>query len=212
MVTRNPPAMLELEDYVTAVMGGHNYLGVVGDDEHFNGYHLAGDEVPRDDYSTEQSRDRTGIKFGEYASAIDIGVEWPDCRLWFTWLLERIQAGDFPDLVEVVGSVDGKTDVYCYFTQGQGWYIGPHNGSHLTHFHLGFFRDAVFRSQLGIFTRWRTKVTASPRPSPLPPMPLPVPVDVLRPKPRFSEPRFWPALIAAGGLAWIIKRRKEAGL
>lgn len=205
--------MLELEDYVTAHFGGHNFLGVVGDQNHFNGYHLGGSEVPDGDYSMLQNRDVTGARFGDFATAIDVGVDWTDSRKWFAWLLERMQVGDFPDLVEVVGSVDGKSDLYCYFTQGSGWYIGPHNGSHLTHFHLGWFRDAAFRSQVGVFTRWRTKVVTSPRPSPVPPpVPLPVPVDAPSRAPRVPRFGLWPAAVAVGGLAWIIKRRKEAGL
>jgi len=214
-MTREAPSMVGLREHVVDKYGRVNFLGIVGDSNHYNGYHLGPQDLPPDDYSLIQPRDSSGALLGNYASAIDVATGWADSRAWFTWLVNHLD--DFPDLVEVVGSRDGETDEYWYWRPWTGWVRSfPWNGSHLTHYHLGFFRDSVFRTQTNIFTNWYNQSVLKPPTSitTLGPKPIPVvQVDAEDPTIETEAPSKLPLLlttIVVSALAWVIKRRMEA--
>lgn len=212
-MTRVAPCVDGLRTYTVTHFGADQFLGIVGDDSHFNGYHLGPEDIPPDDYSVFQKRDVAGARLGNYATAIDVGVGWPKSREWFTWVVSHLDL--FPDLVEVVGSRDGVTDEYWYWRDWTGWVrTYPWYGNHLTHYHLGFFRDAVFRDQTSVFTLWAAPgATTSVGPKPtlmIPTQPSEPPAEGNRMPVLGWRTILWAAAI--GGMAWVAKRRREAGL
>lgn len=146
-------------------------LGIVGDTAHAEGgdsYHLGADQIRdrngRDRYSVDESpRDKAGLT--NFASALDIGEfearvggKVHNLRSFSMWLVARCKAGavDTRDIREVIYSPDGKTvkrwDRLGRRTTG--------DGSHRTHTHVSYFRDAVKagRDQTAVFRRYLTEI------------------------------------------------------
>lgn len=208
-MTRNPPSMAELGEYVTLRLGGENFLGIIGDSRHFNGYHLGSEDVPSQDYSLTTDRDIAGARLGNYASAIDIGMSWDGSRQWLVWLIKNARAGVFPDLVEINGSVDGG--ISYYLNAEDGFEEPPIAGvDHVGHTHLGFYRDSIYRSQLAVLELWPPKTSTTSR------SPEPRPVisgSPLTPRDAVHVLSWKACAVAAGlgALTWFVRRRMEMG-
>lgn len=217
-MTRNPDSLQQLEALFESQICDC-WKGTVGDQYHFNGYHLGGFEVPYNDYSIVHPRDAAGIKqFGGYwAAAIDPGMDWPASRDWFMWLVTQCRAGKFPDIAEVIGSADGIQD-YRY-TAGDGFvYAELWHRNHIGHSHISFFRDSIFRSHTYLFDTWTrtgrmTKVGPKPTPGVSARVDL-TPGTAVSPAPQVGGSSSTPlrgALLtcAFGVAAWVVRRRME---
>jgi len=215
-LTRNPDGLKELQKFFEAQIGPY-WLGVVGDASHTGGYHLGANSVPLGDYSIVSERDRNGIKMfgGDFASACDIGMGWAASRLWFRWLIEQLRNGRFPDVVEVIGSADGIQD-YRYTAEDGFLYAELWFGNHVEHTHISFYRDSIMRSHIYLFDTWTAtgRVVAKPSVAPkrTPVVQTAAPAPSPRPQTRGSSStplRGTFAVLAIGGVAWMIKRRME---
>lgn len=183
-MTIAPPKLLDLAARLKSQIGPF-FLGIVGDKNHKYGYHLGAYEVLASDYSRQLRRDKDGItKYGGYyAAAIDIGMGWKASRDWLKWLVKQCQAGKFPDVREVIGSFDGKT---CFYYDNTDKTVYKRTAKdHITHSHVGFFRDAIMRDQRGILADWRKD--GRPKPPP-PPPPIVVPPIELPTLPTLPNP------------------------
>lgn len=220
-MTRNPGPLQEVETLFESQIC-ECWAGTVGDRNHSNGYHLGGAEVPRGDYSITSPRDINGVKLfgGDWAAAVDVGMEWPASRLWLTWAVAECKAGRMPDIAEIIGSVDGIQD--WRWTAGDQFSVPEmwqHN--HIEHSHISIFRDSIFRSHTYLFDTWTpagtiTKLGLDPRPV-IPPVPYVSPPSSKAVPPgvkpdRGGELYLIPYVAAGSVLAWIIRRRREAGL
>lgn len=121
--------------------------GIVGDINHFYGYHRARAVLPSDDYSVELKADQLGPAWA--AAALDIKP--PDLihQHRLTARLLRASRARDPRLTRVVrewyGSLDG--------VRVTGWdlhYGGPatSDSSHLWHVHISFYRQNLGRPAL----------------------------------------------------------------
>lgn len=226
-MTREPPGLLALRDDVYRRLGRSYFQGIVPSEEHRQqwgafGYHFGIAEVAPDDYSVQGKRNHGKSLGGYWSAAFDLGMGWSRSRSWLRWLISQCKAGFFPDLHGVIGSVDGKTQVY--WSVENGWdgelYVSDF-GDHRAHTHLEWWRDSVFRSQAAVLAGWPGWLP-SPGPSPSPrPSPSRGPESHVEPRTSPSPPPRDPleglgplgALtgLALGGLAWIIHRRMANG-
>jgi hypothetical protein len=160
-VSYAPVSIKNLRSYLAAVTGlSATSLGIVGNTAHKRGYHLGRDRiydgsgpgVGNLDYSVQLTRDKAGLT--DAASAIDIG-NFTDLRKLSTWLVLQCQAGECPDIREVIYSPDGKVvkrwdnSVKKLYTGGDG--TGHGDDSHLTHTHVSFYRDSESRDKVETF-------------------------------------------------------------
>lgn len=125
-------------------------LGIVGDENHYGGYHQGKGNVPVGDYSRDESpRDERGLTGA--ASALDIG-KFSRLRDLSLWIVAQCKAGaaDTKDIREVIYSPDGRTvkrwDRLGHRSSG--------DSSHLTHTHISYFRDSENRDKTGLFRRF----------------------------------------------------------
>jgi len=145
-----PPA-LELEKQRLANIGG-SFLGICGDANHTYGYHLPAAQLPSSDYSMQGALNVPVCEW--YASAIDIGMDWPASRDWLKWLIVAIQKDDIKGIAEVIGSYDG-VDVR-YWSDSSGWSVNgqPYSGSgHDTWSHVSIYRSTALVDH-GILAGW----------------------------------------------------------
>lgn len=127
-----------------------NALGIVGDENHKGGAHCGKDRVTDDDYTVDESpRDREGLSYA--ASALDVG-SWKGLRKFSIWLVEQCEANtpDTRDIRSVIYSPDGKTvKRWDRLKKRDGG-----DGSHRSHTHITWFRDAEFHDKMSVFRRY----------------------------------------------------------
>ncbi|MGY0232748.1 hypothetical protein [Longispora urticae] len=213
--------------YLKQTLGSRRYGGVIGDGEHLYGYHLGKDRIFSfsgqgwSDYSVQTLRDLTGLS--DRACAIDIGNDWPDHRDWLMWLISECRKGNFPDIREIIGTLDGERVIG--WDAENHWLSEPGRGdlTHLWHTHISFYRDAADRDQTAVLRHYFEPPQAAVK-APVVPAPTPNPAPVQawqeRPfqgastRPHDSE---WLALYPLSGIAalgvtaWILLRRMELG-
>lgn len=133
-----PPA-LALERKRLDQIGG-SWLGTCGDANHTYGFHVPAANLPSSDYSMEGPENDPVCDW--WASAIDIGMDWPASRDWLKWLIKGIIDGNIQNVAEVIGSYDGQ-DVR-YWSDSSGWTIEgkPYSGSgHDSWTHVSIYRS-----------------------------------------------------------------------
>lgn len=149
------PGILTLISLATSSYGNVN-SGCVGNDDHTYGYHLCPSRIRAmdqwgKDYSTTFTRDK--LPAGDWSMAFDLGMGWKDSRVWLAWLVGRVRAGAYPDVCEIIGSLDGKVALYW---RAPGWVTERYTGDgHVAWSHLGFWRDAGARDQSKILRDWQ---------------------------------------------------------
>lgn len=164
-MTYAPASLRNLAAYYAA-QGGVN-LGVVGDAQHTQGYHLGRDRIYGPDgegdadYSIQSARDRAGLS--DAASALDLGKlddSFGALRRFTVWLGGQVLAetSDARDVRDVVGSPDGAI-VKCWIAgaAGGGTPVVRTNcadDGHLTHTHISYFRDSEKRDKQALFQRY----------------------------------------------------------
>lgn len=155
-------------------------LGIVGDSNHYGGYHCGRDRVVKGDYSvTESSRDSDGLT--NAAAALDIG-NFDRLQDFSKWLVEQCKASaeGTEGIREIIYSPDGNTvkrwDRLKIRSSG--------DNSHLWHTHISWFRDTENQSKVELFKRYFEDSDNNEPPrdeKPAPPLPP-------APKPRYSYP------------------------
>lgn len=155
-----PQSLLDALSYVRARTGlPGKSLGVVGDENHLDGYHLGRDRifgpdgVGDNDYSVRTTRDRAGLT--DAASALDIG-EWSRSalRALTAWLLAEARADRLSDVRELIGPAD---DGRAYkWSHRDGWRPRRRakGDSHETHLHISYYRDSEGRSKVEPFRQF----------------------------------------------------------
>jgi len=140
----NAPGLTQLKQFADEKVGKEHFLGIVGDANHRSGYHLGPDRiVDDDDYSVQQHRDRTGAhRFPQAACAYDMGMGWSSSRAWLAWLVNECRGGAFPQVREIIGSLDGVHKQY--FSGLRGFQTERYTGdNHVDHTHISVFRDTA---------------------------------------------------------------------
>ena len=153
-MTYAPAPLKALGAYLVA--HGAVNLGIVGDTRHAakgTSYHLGADKLAPGAYSATLARDRAGLT--DAASAIDIGRvdgTLTGLRTLSAWLVAECQRGAWPDVREVIYSLEGKV-VRRWESLDNQVRSGPGQGdnSHLTHTHLSFYRDSESRDKVALF-------------------------------------------------------------
>jgi hypothetical protein len=125
-------------------------LGIIGNEDHYGGYHCGVDRCDDDDYSiVESPRDASGLTLA--ASAIDIG-QFSRLRALSAWLARECENGapDTTDIREIIYSPDGVN-----VTRWDRLHVRDGGDiSHLTHTHISFFRDSEFGNKTTVFERF----------------------------------------------------------
>jgi len=103
---------------------GMNILGCVGNDAHTYGFHVPANRLPSTDYSRVHSGTPADPN---QACAGDFGMNTSWARSWLAWLVKSVQAGKFPEIVEVIGSLDGGQPYY--WARWDGWKVQKYTGS-----------------------------------------------------------------------------------
>lgn len=137
-MTYAPSDLLDVRKAVIAKTGmTPTAVGIVGNREHFGGYHCGSDRLVANDYSNQDWRDRQGLS--QAASALDLG-NFGGLRRVSIALADACRHGVIgTDVVrEVIYSADGRNvkrwDARNESTTG--------DSSHLTHTHISFFRNS----------------------------------------------------------------------
>lgn len=102
---------------------GGQILGCCGDRNHTYGFHCAACAVSSSDYSIRRS---SGVANASWALAGDFGMNLSWSRKWLAWLVTEVKAGRFPEVVEIIGSLDGK--VALYWAKWEGWAARRYTG------------------------------------------------------------------------------------
>jgi len=184
---------MEARQYLLGQLGSSGLsgaeVGVVGDTNHWGGYHTGRDRLnARQDYSVvESSRDQKGLS--NAASALDIGTfsfkhggKTHTLQDFSKWLAKEAARGakDTQDIREIIYSPDGKTV--------KRWdRLGKRSGgdsSHLGHTHISYFRDSEARDKTAVFRRWIDSIKGTTPPTTEPPKPVAKPST---PKTNWTE-------------------------
>lgn len=164
------PGVLLLINYATGRYGTGVNSGCVGNDDHTYGYHLCPSRIRSlgrwgSDYSTQLLRDRSPA--GDHSVAFDLAMSWSRSREWLAWFVTQARAGKYPDVCEIIGSLDGETALYW---RGPAFVTERYTGDgHVAWSHIGFWRDASLRDQSPILRNWVGIVTP-PVPPVIPPV------------------------------------------
>lgn len=127
---------------------GMSILGCCGDENHTSGFHLPSDELRATDYSMV----RSGKPDGSYACAGDFGMNVAWARRWLAWLVDSVKAGKYPEVVEIIGSLDGKT--VLYWAKWRGWQPREYLGTgHKTWAHVSIDR-AKAKAAIDLLKGW----------------------------------------------------------
>lgn len=166
-MTFAPAALLELRDFLKGEDPDldNNEVGIVGGPSHIatgTSYHLGKDQLKmaKNPYSARTARDKAGLAdpaICNAASAIDIDDDLDDLRPLSVWLVDQCRAGapDTLDIREIIYSPDGVIVLQWDRERGQHSAPQPHADlSHRQHTHVGFYRDSVRRSKVGVFRRF----------------------------------------------------------
>jgi hypothetical protein len=139
----NAPGLTALKEYANRHLGPQFFLGIVGDSNHTSGYHLGPDRIHGPDYSMKLDRDVAGARaFPRFACAYDLGMGWNASRLWLGWLVNECRRNAFPQIREIIGSLDGVHK--HYFSQLRGFATERYTGdNHVSHTHISVFRDTA---------------------------------------------------------------------
>jgi lysozyme len=145
-----PPALVLEKERLFAI--GGTFLGICGDSNHTYGYHVPSANLPSSDYSMQGSANAPVCDW--YASAIDIGMDWPASRDWLKWLIPKIAADEIQGIAEVIGSYDGVN--VRYWSDSSGWSTNgiPYQGSgHASWTHVAIDRSTAHDDH-GILAGW----------------------------------------------------------
>ena len=132
------PGLLVEKGRLINTIGG-TFSGITGDANHDYGYHIPSSRLTTSDYSMQGALNKP---IGNYACAIDIGMDWGASRQWLRWLIAEIIAGRITGVPEVIGSYDGRNVRYWSppFTVNGSAYTGS---GHDTWVHVSIYRSTA---------------------------------------------------------------------
>jgi len=195
----NAPGLTRLRDFANVQIGQQFFLGIVGDVNHTSGYHLGPDRIgAASDYSIRLARDVAGARtFPTSACAYDMGMGWSASRLWLAWLVNECRAGAFPQIREIIGSLDGVHKQY--WSQPGGFKTERYTGdNHVDHTHISVFRDTADTDHSAILRGFTDRMrTAAPNEPPFPGRRLAFTEG--KPRMKGDDVRMWQARMLALG-------------
>lgn len=165
---------------------GGQILGCCGDANHTYGFHCAACAVSSSDYSIRRS---TGVANSSWALAGDFAMNLPWSRKWLAWLVSEVKAGRFPEIVEIIGSLDGKKALY--WARWEGWNARAYTGGG----HVAWAHISGDRAKGALDSNWLLG------------WPVTVPTTPAAPMPEWREP-LWVALgtLRRGDNAWAVRK------
>lgn len=111
---------------------GMTTLGCCGDVHHTYGFHVPATNLPKTDYSLVYSGKPVDPN---QALAGDFGMNTLWARKWLAWFVDQVKAGKMPNVLEIIGSLDGKTALY--WAKWHGWVPRVYTGQgHVTWAHI----------------------------------------------------------------------------
>lgn len=115
---------------------GVQVLGCCGDMNHTYGFHVPAAVLPPSDYSRRRSGTPVNMR---WACAADLGTTHSWGRQWLAWLVGEVKAGRKPMVIEIIGSLDGKTALY--WARWNNWVVQRYTGQgHITWAHVSLDR------------------------------------------------------------------------
>jgi hypothetical protein len=112
-------------------LGGET-VGCCGDENHTYGFHCPPCRIPNDDYSIVRSG---GEGNQNWACAGDFSHNAWWSREWLAWFLEEVRAGVYPQVLEIIGSLDGQKAMI--WQEWNGWAAKTYTGGgHVTWCHI----------------------------------------------------------------------------
>ncbi len=146
-------------DIADAKAMGVGILGCCGDSKHTYGFHREAAALSTSDYSIRRS---TGIKNKNWGCAGDFATVLPWSRDWLQWTVGEAQAGRLGPIVEIIGSLDGKTA--SYWAKWNGWKRQRYTGSgHVDWAHFSWDR-ALADQKAGLFAKYSKGTAGGNRP------------------------------------------------
>lgn len=128
---------------------GVTILGCVGNDLHTFGFHVPANRLPAYDYSRVHSGPPADPN---QACAGDFGMNKPWSRRWLAWLVASVKAGRMPEIVEIIGSLDGSEALY--WARWNNWRVQRYTGQgHVAWSHISCDR-AKGNSTVDLFDGW----------------------------------------------------------
>jgi Putative peptidoglycan binding domain len=124
---------------------GGQLVGCCGNAAHTYGFHCAACAVPSSDYSIRRS---TGVANASWACAGDFSMNLSWSRRWVAWLVTEVKAGRFPEIVEIIGSVDGQTALY--WARWEGWVARKYTGGG----HVAWAHISCDRAKAALTSDW----------------------------------------------------------
>lgn len=134
------PALVIEKQRLNSIRPGQ-FLGIIGDASHTYGYHL--ENPPASDYS------RAGVlnnPVGNYACAIDIGMNWPASRDWLSWFIAEVREDRISGIAEVIGSFNGRDVRYWSDSSTPQWQqngVAYQGSGHDTWTHVAVYRSTA---------------------------------------------------------------------
>lgn len=111
---------------------GLTTLGCCGDEHHTSGFHVPANRLPKSDYSLAHSGKPIDLN---QALAGDFSMNTSWARKWLAWFVDQVKAGRMPGVVEIIGSLDGKT--VLYWAKWHDWKSRAYTGQgHKTWAHI----------------------------------------------------------------------------
>jgi hypothetical protein len=165
---------------------GGQILGCCGNAAHVYGFHCAACAVPSSDYSIRRS---SGVANSSWALAGDFGMNLSWSRKWLAWLVGEVKAGRFPEVLEIIGSLDGKTALY--WAKWEGWNARHYTGGG----HVAWAHVSGDRAKGALDSNWFQG------------WPITVPTTPATPAPEWREP-LWVALgtVRRGENRWQVRK------
>jgi len=143
MTAYAPAAIQQLFAAIQARIQVAQFGGIVGDQQHSFGYHLARNDLPATDYSVQLPADHLGD--GAAASALDVtlGLGSPLMITCTSRLLNAARAGDprLRALRSFCGTTDGQNTHPYDLSNHQDGPLNSWDKSHLWHIHLSIYRE-----------------------------------------------------------------------
>lgn len=165
---------------------GGEILGCCGDANHTYGFHCAACALSSQDYSIRRS---SGVANSSWALAGDFGMNLSWSRKWLAWLISERKAGRFPEIIEVIGSLDGVKPLY--WCAWEGWNARAYTGGG----HVRWAHVSGDRAKGALDSNWFEG------------WPITVPTTPATPAPEWREP-LWVALgtVRRGMNQWSVRK------
>lgn len=124
---------------------GGAILGCCGNEAHTYGFHCPRCRIPSTDYSIRRS---SGPGAPDDALAGDFGMNLSWSRKWLAWMVAQVKSGAFPEVLEIIGSLDGVRPLY--WARWEGWAGRAYTGGG----HVGWAHVSGDRAKGNLDSNW----------------------------------------------------------